>query len=134
MRNLEKIEEALCDVLQSYAEGGIKSAADVATIKHALSGMVKIRVLEEMDNYSNGFSRRSNEGELSAPLFSKGGLGVEDVILQHISGFGFPSLVCFYLLMKMNGTMEKLTEAITEMNVANEQRQAEMIHLMERVE
>ena len=65
MRNLEKIEEALCDVLQSYAEGGIKSAADVATIKHALSGMVKIKVLEEMDKYEGSSFRRSYDGNAS---------------------------------------------------------------------
>lgn len=56
-RVMEKLEEGFCRVLSEFAEKGMKSAQDVETTKAALSGMVKMKMLEEMENY-NGYSGR----------------------------------------------------------------------------
>lgn len=49
---LNRVEDNLWNVLGNYANG-LKSPADVETVKHALSGIFKIKCLEGMDNYSN---------------------------------------------------------------------------------
>lgn len=66
-RVMERLEEQLCEVAKSYAESGLKSPEDVATIKHVLSGMLKIKCLEEMENFKGGYSRRgrSYDGDYS---------------------------------------------------------------------
>ena len=51
---MEKLEEGFCEVLHKYAERGMNSSSDVETAKAALSGMVKMKMLEEMENYSDG--------------------------------------------------------------------------------
>lgn len=58
-QDMKKIESQLCDVLHDMARGGLKSAGDVETVKHALSAMVKLKCLEEMDGYEGGYSGRS---------------------------------------------------------------------------
>ena len=50
----EKIEEGFCKVLHDFAETGFRSPQDVETAKAALSGMVKMKMLEEMENFKNG--------------------------------------------------------------------------------
>lgn len=68
MKDMRKIEEGLCDALHTLAEQGIRSSSDVETTKHALSGLVKLKCLEEMEGASkDGFERsgrsyRSYEG------------------------------------------------------------------------
>ena len=65
-KDMRKIEEQLCDVLHDFADKGIRSANDVETTKHALSGLVKLKCLEEMEIYGaerSGRSYRSYEGE-----------------------------------------------------------------------
>ena len=54
-----KLEMELCDILQDYAQKGIKSASDVETVKHALSGISKLKIIEEMDKYNEEHSNRS---------------------------------------------------------------------------
>lgn len=54
-----KLEMELCDILQDYAQKGIKSASDVETVKHALSGISKLKIIEEMDKYDEEHSNRS---------------------------------------------------------------------------
>ena len=58
-RVMEKLEEGVCRALNEVAEKGMNSAQDVETAKAALSGMVKMKMLEEMDNFKdNGYSGR----------------------------------------------------------------------------
>jgi hypothetical protein len=59
MKTMEKLEDGFCKVLQNYAERGMKSPDDVETAKAALSGMVKMKMLEEMERYDNERSGRS---------------------------------------------------------------------------
>ena len=54
MKVMEKLEEGFCEILHKYAERGMNSSSDVETAKAALSGMVKMKMLEEMENYSDG--------------------------------------------------------------------------------
>lgn len=56
---MEKLEGGFCEVLHNYAERGMKSPDDVETAKAALSGMVKMKMLEEMERYDNERSGRS---------------------------------------------------------------------------
>lgn len=56
---MERLEDNFCEVLQDFAEKGFQRAEDVETAKAALSGMTKIKILEEMDNFKdNGYSGR----------------------------------------------------------------------------
>ena len=59
MQVKNKLEMELCDVLKDYAQKGIKSADDVETVKHALSGISKLKIIEEMDKYNAEHSHRS---------------------------------------------------------------------------
>ena len=59
MQVKDKLEMELCDVLKDYAQKGIKSASDVETVKHALSGISKLKIIEEMDKYNEEHSHRS---------------------------------------------------------------------------
>jgi len=66
MNDMHKIETELCGVLHDIANSGIHSAGDVETTKHALSGLVKLKCLEEMEGYEgdkSGRSYRSYEGD-----------------------------------------------------------------------
>ena len=58
MKTMEKLEDGFCKVLQNYADRGMKSPDDVETAKAALSGMVKMKMLEEMERYDNERSGR----------------------------------------------------------------------------
>jgi len=58
-QTMGKLEMELCDILQDYAQKGIKSASDVETVKHALSGISKLKIIEEMDKYNEEHSNRS---------------------------------------------------------------------------
>lgn len=49
---MHKIEDNLWDVLGDYAKG-FKTPAEVETVKHALSGIFKIKCLEEMEDYQS---------------------------------------------------------------------------------
>lgn len=49
---MHKIEDNLWNVLSDYAKG-FKSPAEVETVKHALSGIFKIKCLEEMEDYQS---------------------------------------------------------------------------------
>ena len=55
---MDTIKMELCKVLKTFAQNGINNASDVATVKHALSGISKIRILEEMDKYNEGYSHK----------------------------------------------------------------------------
>lgn len=54
---MQKIEDGLCEVLEDFAQKGINTASDVATVKHALSGIEKMKVIEAME-YGVGASGR----------------------------------------------------------------------------
>lgn len=56
---MEKLEEGYCKVLQHYAEKGMESPESVETTKAALSGMVKMKMLEEMEKFGEESSNRS---------------------------------------------------------------------------
>ena len=70
---LNRVEDNLWNVLGSYANG-LKSPADVETVKHALSGIFKIKCLEGMDSYSNGSFRgnRSYDNDRSYMYYDEG--------------------------------------------------------------
>lgn len=56
---MHKIKEDLCKSLDYYAQQGISNADDIETVKHILSGLEKIKVMEAMDSYRNsGYSQR----------------------------------------------------------------------------
>lgn len=41
---------------------------------------------------------------------------MENELIQNIANVGFPALVCIYLLVRIEGKMEKLSESISELN------------------
>ena len=51
---MERLEDNFCEVLRDFAEKGFQRADDVETAKAALSGMVKMKMLEEMERFHNG--------------------------------------------------------------------------------
>lgn len=59
---------------------------------------------------------------------------MDDMILKTVSGFGFPALLCFYLMFRMNGTLEKLTDAINTLGKDVEKREVEMQNRLSRLE
>ena len=59
---------------------------------------------------------------------------MEEMILQHISGFGFPALVCFYLMFRVNITMEKLSEAINKLSTDVEKRLEKLEDVVAKLE
>lgn len=59
---------------------------------------------------------------------------MEDVMLSSISGFGFPAILCFYLVFKINGTLEKLTEAINMLSKDVEKRDVETQNRLSKLE
>lgn len=54
MKTMEKLEDGFCKVLHDNAERGFASASSVELAKTALSGLVKLKMLEEMENYNEG--------------------------------------------------------------------------------
>lgn len=57
---MHKIKEDLCGVLQDFAQKGLHQPQDVEIVKNAISGIQKIKILEEMERFgSGGFSSRS---------------------------------------------------------------------------
>lgn len=50
---MEQIQSQLCDVLRDKAQRGIGSASDVETVKNALSGINKIKIIEAMERYGD---------------------------------------------------------------------------------
>jgi hypothetical protein len=64
---MERLEDNFCEVLRDFAEKGFSRAEDVETAKAALSGMVKMKMLEEMENFRNGYSGRMyrDDGDMS---------------------------------------------------------------------
>lgn len=58
MKAIEKVRDGFCEVISKYAETGLRTANDVETAKAALSGMVKIKMLEGMERYEGGYSGR----------------------------------------------------------------------------
>jgi hypothetical protein len=57
-RVTEKLEEGFCKVLHEISEHDMRSPEEVETAKAALSGLVKMKMLEEMENFRNGYSGR----------------------------------------------------------------------------
>ena len=46
---MEQIQTQLCDILRDKAQRGIGSPSDVETVKNALSGINKIKIIEAME-------------------------------------------------------------------------------------
>lgn len=56
---MEKLEDNFCKVLHEISEQGMRSPEEVETAKAAISGVVKLKMLEEMENFKdNGYSGR----------------------------------------------------------------------------
>jgi hypothetical protein len=93
---MHKIEDNLWNVLGDYAKG-FKSPAEVETVKHALSGIFKIKCLEEMEDYQSSHDyggrsydryynddmsyrrsrdNRDNDGRYSRDMYSRDGGGM----------------------------------------------------------
>lgn len=70
---MDAIEDNLWQVLADYAKG-FKSPADVETVKHALSGIFKIKCMEEMDDFKGGSFRggRSYDNGRSYTYYDEG--------------------------------------------------------------
>lgn len=71
MKVMEKLEEGFCEVLHKYAERGMNSSSDVETAKAALSGMVKMKMLEEMENYEAERSGRYYDDGMSSRSYRR---------------------------------------------------------------
>lgn len=55
-----KIKQDLCGVIETFAKKGLNQPQDVEVVKNAISGVQKIKILEEMERFgSRGFSSRS---------------------------------------------------------------------------
>lgn len=55
-----KIKDKLCGVLQEFAQKEFRQPQDVEIVKNAISGIQKIKILEEMERFGSGeFSSRS---------------------------------------------------------------------------
>ena len=52
MKTMEKLEDGFCKVLHDNAERGFASASSVELAKTALSGLVKLKMLKEMDSFN----------------------------------------------------------------------------------
>ena len=59
-KTIQKLQDNLCEVLDDFAQNGIKSAGDVETVKHALSGYEKLLVICAMEQGQSG--RRYYDG------------------------------------------------------------------------
>ncbi len=59
---------------------------------------------------------------------------MDESIVSAISSFGFPAIACFYLMFRVNGTLEKLTDAINTLNRDVERREAETQNRLARLE
>lgn len=58
-----KIKDKLCGVLQEFAHKELRQPQDVEVVKNAISGIQKIKILEEMEHFgSGGFSNRLEGG------------------------------------------------------------------------
>lgn len=75
MKTMEKLEEGFCEVLHKYAERGMNSSSDVETAKAALSGMVKTRMLKEMENYEAERSGRYYDDGMSSRSYRRDSMG-----------------------------------------------------------
>ena len=64
---MEQIESQLCDILRDKAQRGIGSPADVETVKNALSGINKIKIIEAMERYGD------EKSYASYPDYRRGG-------------------------------------------------------------
>ena len=62
MKTMQKIEQGLCEVLDDYAQKGISNPSDVETVKHALSGLQKILVIDAMEHGRSGDVRYYDGG------------------------------------------------------------------------
>ena len=59
---------------------------------------------------------------------------MEEAILSTLSSLGFPAALCLYLLVRMQKTLDALTEAINNLNRDVEQREAETQNRLSRLE
>ncbi|MBR1397725.1 MAG: YvrJ family protein [Selenomonadaceae bacterium] len=56
------------------------------------------------------------------------------MILNALSSLGFPAAICLYLLMRVNKTLENLTNAINNLNKDVEKHEEEQSRRLERLE
>lgn len=59
---------------------------------------------------------------------------MEEMILNALSSLGFPAAICLYLLMRVNKTLENLTNAINNLNKDVEKHEEEQSRRLERLE
>jgi len=59
----EKLENNFCEVLYELTEKEFQNSQQVETAKAALSGLVKIKMLDEMERFRGGNSFRSYDDE-----------------------------------------------------------------------
>lgn len=55
---MERLEKGFCKVLHDYAEKGFASVSGVEVAKNALSGLVKLKMLESMEQYGESYVSR----------------------------------------------------------------------------
>ena len=73
MNVLDKVDHELWNVLAAFADG-IKSADDVETVKHAISGIFKIRCLKEMEDFKHsGYGGGNSYRYYDDRSFARGG-------------------------------------------------------------
>lgn len=79
---MHKIKQDLCGVLQDFAQKGLHQPQDVEVVKNAISGIQKIKILEEMERFSSGgFSNRMEGGS-----YRYGGRSYDEDSYRHGNG------------------------------------------------
>ena len=59
---------------------------------------------------------------------------MEEAILSTLSSLGFPAALCLYLLVRMQKTLDALTDAINNLNRDVEKREVETQNRLARLE
>lgn len=59
---------------------------------------------------------------------------MEEAILSALSSLGFPAALCLYLLVRMQKTLDALTDAINNLNRDVEKREVETQNRLARLE
>ena len=51
---------------------------------------------------------------------------MEEMAIMKLAEFGFPSILCFYLIFRLNNTLADLTKAIEKSNSTNDEVKADI--------
>jgi hypothetical protein len=81
---MEKLEDSFCEVLQSYADKGFQNPSQVETAKAALSGLVKIKMLEGMDKFEGNSFRAYHDEDMPQRGYHDDGYSGHDKMISQL--------------------------------------------------